>query len=84
MVSEAADNAFAIGVLEQLAADETPTPEDLAELSARGFRVPLDAAEAGADLGSLDRRQRELESFFFQLIDLQRQLGIASYLRFVP
>lgn len=84
MVSEASDNAFAIGVLERLAADEVPSAEDLAGLSARGFRVPLDSEEASRDLVSLDRRQRELESFFFQLIDLQRQLGIASYLGFRP
>jgi hypothetical protein len=84
MVSEASDNAFAIEVLEQLTAGEVPTSEDVAELSALGYRVPLDADEARADLNSLDRRQRELESFFFQLIDLQRQLGIASYLGFQP
>ena len=82
MVSEASDNAFAIGVLERLADGEAVPPEDLAELSARGYRVPATEEEARSDLGTLDRRQRELESFFFQLIDLQRQLGIASYLGF--
>lgn len=82
MVEEASDNAFAIEVLERLAAGDTVPPEDLTELSDRGFRVPPDEVEARFDLDRLDRRQRELESFFFQLIDLQRQLGIASYLRF--
>ena len=84
MVSEASDNAFAIGVLDQLATGQIPSPDDLAALAERGYRVPLDAEEARADLASLDRRQRDLESFFFQLIDLQRQLGIASYLGFQP
>ena len=82
MISEAADNAFAIDVLQRLADEEVVPPEDLAELSDRGYRVPLTIEEAESDLSTLDRRQRELESFFFQLIDLQRQLGIASYLRF--
>jgi hypothetical protein len=82
MVSEASDNAFAIGVLERLADGEVVPPEDLAELSARGYRVPATEEDARSDLSTLDRRQRELESFFFQLIDLQRQLGIASYLGF--
>jgi len=82
MVSEAADNAFAIGVIERLASGEPVPPNDLAELSVRGYRVPATEEDARSDLSSLDRRQRELESFFFQLIDLQRQLGIASYLGF--
>jgi hypothetical protein len=55
---------------------------ELTELADRGYHVPLSAGEALANLDSLDRRQRDLESFFFQLIDLQRQLGIASYLGF--
>lgn len=82
MVEEAAANAFAIEVLEQLADGDLVPPEDLAELSDRGYRVPLTQEDALSDLRSLDRRQVELESFFFQLIDLQRQLGIASYLGF--
>jgi hypothetical protein len=82
MVSEAADNAFAIGVIERLASGEPVPSNDLAELSVRGYRVPATEEDARSDLSSLDRRQRELESFFFQLIDLQRQLGIASYLGF--
>ena len=76
------DNAFAIGVLERLADGEVVPPEDLTELSNRGYRVPLTPEDALFDLSTLDRRQRNLESFFFQLIDLQRQLGIASYLGF--
>ena len=69
-------------MLEQLADGDLVPPEDLAELSDRGYRVPLTQEDALSDLRSLDRRQVELESFFFQLIDLQRQLGIASYLGF--
>ena len=82
MVSEASNNAFVIGIIERLADGETVPQGELDELDARGYRVPLNATEAFADLNSLDRRQRNLESFFFQLIDLQRQLGIASYLGF--
>ena len=84
MVEEAADNAFAIGVIERLADGDVVPPEDLAELASRGYRVPLTEEDALFDLRTLDRRQRNLESFFFQLIDLQRQLGIASYLGFQP
>jgi hypothetical protein len=82
MVSEASDNAFAIDVLERLAAGEMVSPSEQADLADRGYRVPSTPDEALEDLQSLDRRQRDLESFFFQLIDLQRQLGIASYLGF--
>ncbi len=82
MVREASDNAFAIDILERLAGGEAVPQPVLDELAERGFHVPLDEVEALSDLNSLDRRQRNLESFFFQLIDLQRQLGIASYLGF--
>ncbi len=82
MVKEAADNAFAIAILERLSSGQSVLPAELDALDARGYRVPLDEVQAGNDLATLDRRQRDLESFFFQLIDLQRQLGIASYLRF--
>jgi hypothetical protein len=82
MVQEASNNAFAIGVLERLADGELVPPEDLTGLSDRGYRVPVTQEDAASDLRSLDARQIDLESFFFQLIDLQRQLGIASYIGF--
>jgi hypothetical protein len=82
MVKEASDNAFAIGILQRLGDGEVVSQPELTELADRGYHVPLSAGEALANLDSLDRRQRDLESFFFQLIDLQRQLGIASYLGF--
>ena len=82
MVEEAANNAFAIDILERLVDGENVAPAELDELAARGYRIPPDTVEASFDLNTLDRRQRSLESFFFQLIDLQRQLGIASYLGF--
>ncbi len=82
MVEEASNNAFAIDVLERLANEESVPPAELAELEDRGYRIPPSSDEALADLDTIDRRQRSLESFFFQLIDLQRQLGIASYLGF--
>lgn len=82
MVSEAADNAFAIDVLGRLAEGEVVPQSELDDLVERGFRAPPTAEEALLDRTSVDRRQRDLESFFFQLIDLQRQLGIASYLGF--
>jgi hypothetical protein len=82
MVEEASNNAFAIDILERIAEGEVVPQPELTDLADRGYHVPLSAEEALADLGTLDRRQRNLESFFFQLIDLQRQLGIASYLGF--
>jgi hypothetical protein len=82
MVEEASNNAFAIDIVRRLADGELVPAPELEELANRGYHVPLGAEEAVSDLSSLDRRQRDLESFFFQLIDLQRQLGIASYLGF--
>jgi hypothetical protein len=82
MVEEASNNAFAIDILERLAAEQTVPQGELDELESRGYRLPFSVDEALSDLNTLDRRQRDLESFFFQLIDLQRQLGIASYLGF--
>ena len=82
MVAEASDNSFAIDILGRLADGEPVPALELSELADRGYHVPLSVQEALSDLSTLDRRQRDLESFFFQLIDLQRQLGIASYLGF--
>ena len=82
MVDEASNNAFAIGILARLADGQTVPQGELDELESRGYHLPLSVDGALSDLGTLDRRQRNLESFFFQLIDLQRQLGIASYLGF--
>ena len=82
MVEEASNNAFAIDILDRLADGQTVAQGELDELVNRGYHLPLSVDEALSDLSSLDRRQRSLESFFFQLIDLQRQLGIASYLGF--
>ncbi|MEM8606833.1 MAG: hypothetical protein AAGF92_06995 [Myxococcota bacterium] len=82
MVKEASDNSVAVDVLERIAAEEVVPQEDLDTLTGLGYRIPVDSDEAVSDLNALDGRQRDLESFFFQLIDLQRQLGIAGYLRF--
>jgi hypothetical protein len=82
MVKEASDNAFVIEILERIADGETIPQGELDQVSVLGYRIPADANEAISDLNTLARRQRNLESFFFQLIDLQRQLGIAGYLRF--
>jgi hypothetical protein len=82
LVQEASNNAFAIDILDRLADGQTVPQGELDELETRGYHLPLSVNEALSDLSSLDRRQRSLESFFFQLIDHQRQLGIASYLGF--
>lgn len=82
MVEEAANNAFAIGVLVQLADGQSVPPADLNQLAALGYRVPVSPAQAASDLNTIDRRQQDLESFFFQLIDLERQLGIGDFLIF--
>ena len=79
MVREASENAFAISVIERIADGEVVDQSELDQLTVLGFRVPADADEADSDLRTLDFRQRNLESFFFQLIDLQRQLGIGAY-----
>jgi len=84
MVKEASENAFAVEVLQRIANGEVVDPSELDELVALGYRIPANVDEAGSDLRTLDFRQRDLESFFFQLIDLQRRLGIASYLGVAP
>ncbi len=82
MVQEAANNAFAISVFQAIAADEIVSDPVKAQLAALGYPIPASASEAQSDLLTLDRRQRNLESFFFQLIDLERQLGIGPIVIF--
>ena len=73
-----------IGILERLAEGGSSAPAaSSTDLADRGYHVPLSAEEAVADLehASIDASAISNRSSF-QLIDLQRQLGIASYLGF--
>ncbi|MCS6799723.1 MAG: hypothetical protein NZ898_14615 [Myxococcota bacterium] len=90
MVAEARDTAFIIEMLQKYRGDFGGTPysmsnlsaEERARLAAIGYTVPRDAGAVTSEEDRLDGRLRDLESFFNQLIELERELGIDSYLRY--
>lgn len=83
MVQEAGDNDFIIKALQKYRGDgggdpfeETNLePEELERLDDLGYEIPADA-QVDAEILRLDGRLRDLESFFNQVIELQRQSGI--------
>ena len=82
MVQEAADNAFLTDVARRTSLGQDVHFLEAMKALALGYQIPTDPGQAEADFRDFDRRQESLESFLFQLIELERELGIASYLRF--
>ncbi len=86
MVKEAADIDYILGVLRRWRGDFGAPVEPTGTERVRiedgiGYDLP---AESGLndEIDRLDRRLRQLESFFFQVIQLQREIGIADYIQY--
>jgi hypothetical protein len=93
MVQEAKDTAFILQALRTYRGDFGGPPEQVDNLSDDqrngladlGYTIPGtggDTRTVEQEVDRLDARLRELESFFFQMIQLERELGIANYLRY--
>jgi len=90
MVEEARNTEFIVRMLDKYNGRGGGVPLDRANLTAieqarlvaLGYILPTGSADTNREIDRLDGRLRDLESFFGQLIQLERELGIASYLRF--
>ncbi len=90
MVLEARDLSFILEMLQRFRGDDggTPfaianlTPAERAELARLEYTLPDDAATLDSEETRIFRRVLQLEGFFNQLIQLERQVGVASYLGF--
>ena len=90
MVGEAGDTDFLIRMLQKYRGDEGGDPLSLDNLTVEeqdritdiGYTIPSSATRLDQEIDRLDGRLRNLESFFFQVIQLEREIGVASYLRF--
>ncbi|MEM9068497.1 MAG: hypothetical protein AAGE52_08320 [Myxococcota bacterium] len=90
MVREAEETQFLLDVLQNFRGDFGGTPLDLDNLTAAqqsrvadiDYDLPTTVSFLDSEVDRLDDRRRELESFFFQLIQLENQFGVRSYLRF--
>ncbi len=92
MVEEAKNNACLLDALVTYRGDDQPgmVDPDEAFLSAEqaqcvadnDYTLPTNLTFLDDEVERLLNRQRQIESFFFQLMQLLRQFGISSYLRF--
>ena len=84
MVKEARDLDTILAALEKMRDGATPnspnnlTDEDRAALMALGYEVPTTPPAIAEEINRVSRQVADLESFFNQLIELQRQLGILN------
>ena len=58
------------------------TPDQQDRIAELGYTLPGSEARADDEIERLDRWLRDQESFFFQLVQLQQQYGVRSYLGF--
>jgi len=65
-----------------LADGDTLTLAEQQLLADLDYAPPTSAADLAAEIQRFEGRLSDLESFFFQLIQLERELGIGSYLGF--
>jgi len=90
MVRRARETAFIFRMLRTYLGEFGGTPNNInnltaderARLAALGYTIPTDSARLGEEVDRIDGWLRDQESFFFQLIQLQSQFGIGSYLGF--
>lgn len=82
MVTEAKNDAFILDILRRDQAGSPPTAPELAAVAALGYSYPTTAALRGTEINRLDNRLQALESFFVQLVQLERLYGIDDYVRF--
>ena len=88
MVKEAADLNFILEALQRYRGDYGGAPYTLANLSAEerarltalGYTIPTSNAVVDDEVDRLYFRVQDLESFFNQIIQLQREMGIVSFL----
>jgi hypothetical protein len=84
MVKEASDLDVVLGVLLKLAGGADPyapanlAPADHALLDALRYALPSAPSDVDAEIARVSRRVTDLESFFNQLIDIERSYGIAG------
>lgn len=84
MVKEAKELDTILAALEKVRDGEMPnspdnlSDEDRAALSALGYEVPTTPPAIRDEITRVSRKVADLESFFNQLIELQRQLGIQN------
>ncbi|HJL16826.1 MAG TPA: hypothetical protein RMH99_14275 [Sandaracinaceae bacterium LLY-WYZ-13_1] len=87
MVKEARDTDFIIRMLQTYRGDfrsemDPPpdrdylTPDQQAELAAIGYELPESESQIQFEIDRLDSRLRNLEGFFFYLVQLERAFGI--------
>ena len=81
-LTEAKNEDFILGVLRRLQLGTAPTAAETTQLTAIGYSLPTTAAAIGQEINRLDGRLRNIESFFVQLTQLERDIGIDGYLGF--
>jgi len=90
MVKEAGDSDFLYRALQKYRGDfggppnsrANLTPAEIARIDAIGYTIPSSPSRVSDEIDRIDGRRQDLESFFFQVIQLEQQLGVASYLGF--
>ena len=85
MVKEARDLNTVLGVLMKLRDTDPPysvdqlAPEDLDALAQLGYDPPTSPLEIENEITRIDNRIVDLESFFNQMVELERDYGIQSF-----
>ncbi|MCB9659532.1 MAG: hypothetical protein H6726_17940 [Sandaracinaceae bacterium] len=82
MVAEARDAAILLSILEHIRDGVTLTIAEQQLLMDLEYTPPMTVAGVADEIDRFEGRLSDLESFFFQLIQLERELGIGSYLGF--
>jgi hypothetical protein len=85
MVKEARDLADTLDVLlrlrqtEPMYALDQLSPDDMALVDQLGYDLPTTPLDIETEVSRIDRRVVDLESFFNQIIELERDLGIVGF-----
>lgn len=79
MVAEARDAALLLDILQHLADGLPLTIAEQLILLDLGYTPPVTAGDIADEVDRFEGRLSDLESFFFQLIQLERELGLDNY-----
>ncbi|MEZ4286575.1 MAG: hypothetical protein R3A47_00125 [Polyangiales bacterium] len=82
MLEEANNNQRLIEITSRLATGGAASPADESFAESIDYELPTDAASAAQARSDFDSRQRDVESFIFQLINLEQDIGISGFLGF--
>ena len=92
MIKEAKELSFVLYALKRYEGTHLPgspppsldhlTEEEQTRLELLGYEIATDRTQRLNEVERVEDRIRQIESFIFQLMQLLRQFGIASYLRF--